>query len=269
MALKLVYNSKAEVPEAMVSMYVEKDGKWILDIGDMVPAGELASMRSKVDEFRTNNLSLTEKLADFDGKTILSTEDQAEFDRLKKQSQDIEDKNLIDAGKIDELLANKTEQMRADYDAKLTSLTSSLSDAKEIAAKHQGRLSKVLVESQVGRMISASKNTPVAGALDDIFARAGMVWKVNKEGELEAQNPDGSQMYGAEAKALTMDEWLVSTVKSAPYLFATNKGSDGQGNADTGANKGTDGIIRVSRSDEAAKGKYLQELATGKAIMVD
>ncbi len=268
MPLRISYPKKEDVPEALASLYVEKDGAWVLEVDGMVPSGELATLKTRLDDFRTNNISLTEKLKGFDGKKLLTQEEVEEFARLAEQEQGLKDKKLIDAGKLDELLASRTEKMRNDFDAQLKSLKDSLTASKDIAALHEGRLSSVLVESEVGRLMSASGNRPIQGAMSDIFARAGSVWKVNDQGTLVALDAKGEQLYGSEANALTMDEWLVTTVKDAPYLFEGNKGSGGDGNKG-GGDKGSDGIIRIPRSDERLKGLHVEDIATGKAVIVD
>ena len=56
MALKFKYPSQAEVPEQHASLYVERDGAFVLD-------AEGAVEKSKVDEFRTTNLALKNQLA--------------------------------------------------------------------------------------------------------------------------------------------------------------------------------------------------------------
>lgn len=268
MALQVSYAKKEDVPEALASLYVEKDGKWILEVEGMVASDELSSIKSRLDDFRTNNITLTEKLAQYDGKKVLTQDEVEEFHRLAEQEQLIKDKKLIDSGKLDELLLSRTEKMRADYEAQVESLTKSLVLTKEISATHEGRLSKVLVESEVGKLLSVSGNRPVSGAMADLFARAGSVWKVNPEGNLVALNAAGEQVYGSEANPLKLEEWLVQTVKDAPYLFETNEGSGGEGNKGAG-HKGSDGIIRIPRSDERLKGLHLEDIATGKAVVVD
>jgi len=57
MALKFKYKSKDEVPADHLPFYVERDGAFFLD-------AEGAVDKSRVDEFRTNNLALKKQLDD-------------------------------------------------------------------------------------------------------------------------------------------------------------------------------------------------------------
>lgn len=268
MTLKAFYDKKEDIPEALVSEYVEKDGKWVLDAEGMVASEELSTMKTRLDEFRTNNVELAAKLKKFEGKKILSPEEQEEFARLIQQAHDIEDKKLIDAGKIDELLSNRTEKMRDDYENKLTSMQKTLDEATELSSTNAGRLSKVMISSEVSQLLSDQGLNPVKGAMEDIFARAGKVWKVNKEGSLTALNAKGDPMYGKGTEALTLVEWGQQLAKDAPYLFVDSKGSDGKGGAKPPV-KGDDGILRIPKTNEELKSKHIDDIASGKAIVVD
>ncbi len=91
MALRVSYAKKEDVPEALAALYVEKDGKWVLEVDGMVPSDDLAALKTKVDDFRTNNISLTEKLKAFDGKKVLTQEEVEEYQVLADQAQSIKD----------------------------------------------------------------------------------------------------------------------------------------------------------------------------------
>lgn len=269
MPMKAKYATKAEIPSGQESFYVEKDGAWILDVEGMVASTELDAANARINEFRSNNISLSQKLKDFEGKKFLSQEEQDQFDELKKQAQDLKDKHLIDEGKIDELVETRTSRMKADYDNQIKAFQKQLTAATEAAGNYQNRLSTVLVEAEVGKVLSANGFQPVKGALSDIVSRARGLWKVNEKGDLVALDANGNAVYGNDPKSpLTMDEWASSTVKEAPYLFMESKGTGGDGNKG-GGNKGSDGIIRIPASDEALKSKHIEDIATGKAIVVD
>ena len=64
MALKFKCKSKEEVPAELQSLYVERDGAFVLDVDGAVD-------KARVDEFRANNITLANQLAEqkkrFDG----------------------------------------------------------------------------------------------------------------------------------------------------------------------------------------------------------
>ena len=57
MALKIKHQAKAEIPAELQSLYVERDGAWCLDVDGAVD-------RAKLEEFRGNNITLTNELKD-------------------------------------------------------------------------------------------------------------------------------------------------------------------------------------------------------------
>lgn len=268
--MKPWYATKEEIPQGLESFYKEEqDGKWVLQVEGMVPEAQLRETKDKLNEFRSNNVSLAQKLKDLEGKKFLSAEEQEEYDTLKKQAQDIEDRDLIDAGKIEELLATRTERMRSDYDNKIEAYKKRAEKAEGTAGTYQKRLANVLVEAEVSKTLSAQGVSPLKGALGDVIARARSTWQVNPDGNLVALNEKGDPVYGNDPAApLSMHEWTQTVVKEAPYLFMDSKGSGGDGNR-SGGDKGGDGIIRISRTDEAAKSKHIEDIASGKAVLVD
>jgi len=57
MALKFKLKSKDEIPGEFQSLYVERDGAFVLDVDGVAD-------KSKLDEFRTNNVALLKQLDD-------------------------------------------------------------------------------------------------------------------------------------------------------------------------------------------------------------
>lgn len=267
--MKPWYATKEEIPQGLEQFYKEQDGKWVLQIEGMVPATELNAMKERLNEFRSNNVSLSQKLKELEGKKFLSQEEQDEYDELKKKSQEIEDKNLIDAGKIDELVHSRTERMRADYDNKLKAYEKRATKSEEAMSNYRNRLATVLVEAEVSKTLSAQGVQPVKGALADVISRARNTWQVNEEGQLVALDAQGNPVYGNDPSApMTMDEWAGQVAKDAPYLFMESKGTGGDGGKG-GGDRGSDGVIRIPRSNERLKSKHIDDIASGKAVIVD
>jgi hypothetical protein len=57
MAIKFRAKTKDEIPAELQSLYVERDGAFVLDV-------EGAVDKARVDEFRANNIALTNQLAE-------------------------------------------------------------------------------------------------------------------------------------------------------------------------------------------------------------
>ena len=57
MALKFKFKSKEEIPADQQALYVERDNGWMLDVDGVVD-------KSKLEEFRANNIALSNQLAE-------------------------------------------------------------------------------------------------------------------------------------------------------------------------------------------------------------
>src|SRR5689334_21788199 len=57
MALKYKYSNKQEIPADQTALYIERDGAWTLDAEGVVE-------KSKLDEFRTTNVTLLKERDD-------------------------------------------------------------------------------------------------------------------------------------------------------------------------------------------------------------
>jgi len=267
--MKYSYAKKEDIPAGLEAFYKEADGIWVCQIEGVVPATQLDDANTRLNEFRSNNISLAAQVKEFEGRRFLTTEEQEEFDTIRAQIQDQKDKGLIDAGKIDELVASRTERLRTDYDNQIKGFQKQVETLTSSGNVWKDKLAGVLVEAEVSKILSESGFQPVQGALSDVVARARQTWQVTEKGELSALDASGNQLYGTDpTQPLSMSEWAASTAKAAPYLFMENSGSGGDGN-NSGGSKGGDGTIRISRGDEAMKSRHIEDLATGKAVMVD
>ena len=110
MPLKFKFASKAEIPAEHLPLYVERDGAFFLDAEGVVE-------KSRLDEFRTNNLALKNQLAEqtakFDGidpdavKTLLAEKAQ------------LEEQKLIKDGEVEKLVENRTKKIVGDLEKRL------------------------------------------------------------------------------------------------------------------------------------------------------
>ncbi len=87
MPLKFKFKSRDEIPADVLAHYVERDGAWVLDV-------EGAVDKSKVDEFRANNVGLMKQLDEL--KARFNGIDLEETKALKES---ILTRHLIEAGR--------------------------------------------------------------------------------------------------------------------------------------------------------------------------
>lgn len=251
MLLRLItkeqYNA---LPEAIREHYKQSGDDYILDSND-------DSFKTKIDEFRTNNIELRRQIesAQEDLEKFKGV-DPVKYQEAVDKLQQLEDKKLLDAGQIDELVNQRTERMRSDYDGQVTALNTSLEEAQTGKSAAEQQLSNVLLNSEVATVVT-EVGTVVKGGMPDVIARASTVWKL-KDGELIPMNGK-DVMYGKDGKApITMKEWAEGLMETAPFLFEGSKGGG------AGGNNGSGGSSVIDRSDSGAFSSNLEKIAAGE-----
>lgn len=259
MPLKLLVKTLEEIPEAFRGEYKKQDdGSYMLDTDN-------SDYQTKIDEFRKNNISLSNK-KDLLEKSMEKFKDVdiEEYEKAKKAlqvlNQNAEGK-LIAEGKIDEALAMRTDAMRKDYDNKIDALTKARDAAVDKSNTFGSQLSRLKLESLafdafdgIGRIRS--------GARTDVLNRAASVWKLNDAGDPVPVNSDGTTMFGKDGSTpLQPKEWAANLVKEASYLFEESGGGGAAGGNRRGGSEPTGGTIN---NDPTSIGKNLAAVAAGK-----
>src|SRR5687768_11237776 len=109
MALKLILDSLEEADDAVKGLYVEKDGKFHLDVTGIEDTSGLKSALQKEREAarqeRQRAKELEDRFKDIDPDRVR--------DMMAKLDKDGE-ASLIAAGKIDEVVSKRSEKLRAE-----------------------------------------------------------------------------------------------------------------------------------------------------------
>ena len=211
--LKAMIDDLNVVPEALRTFYEEQDGKYQLSVEGMVP-------RAKLDEFRTNNINLVRERdalrQQYDGIDPVKARD------LLEKSQKEHDRKLIDAGKVDELLIQRVEAMRTDYEAQLKS------EAMK-SQSLQSQLEGLLID---GAIRDEAARAGIRGsAVEDVLLRGRNVFKL-VDGKAVPMQAD-EVMFGKTGEAMSMREWLHGLASSAPHLFEPSRGAGAAGGTGT------------------------------------
>ena len=164
--------------------------------------------KSKVDEFRDNNIALTEKVKAFGEWT---PEAIAEL-QSKHDEQAIQ---LENAGKVDEVTVNnlvekRVATMRDEYETKEKNLVNT---NNELTSK----LNDIMITGDVHKASVKHKVSP--SGMTDVLLRAKTVFKM-EDGRHVAYDEYGEKQYGPDGTTpLTVDDWVKSLIKTSPHLF--------------------------------------------------
>lgn len=220
MAFKLILDTVEGLAPEVAREYTKgDDGKYHISVEGMVPSGKLA-------EFRDNNIELKRQLERFKGV------DPAKYAELAQLEQRVKESKLVDAGKIDELVAARVESMKTTHTAQLQEKDAALSVANR-------QLESLLIDSSVRSAANTSGVLPTA--VDDLLLRAKSTFKI-QDGVAVPLNDKGQIIYGSDGvNPMSIKEWIDGIAKVAPHLFVGSVGSGapraGAGHNTAGGNK--------------------------------
>jgi uncharacterized protein YqfA (UPF0365 family) len=221
MALKYKFATKQEIPAEHQSLYVERDGAWLLDADGVVS-------QSKLDEFRQNNITLTNQLKRFEGidpddvRSLRTATMKMQEEKLK-----LEEAAQLKAGEVDKVIDARIKAARAEWDK-----THGVVVAERDVLT--GRLTAIQIDQAV--VNEATKRGLRPTAITDITARARQTFKLvngvpqafEADGQIARTGKDG-------VSPMTLAEWVDALVSDAPHLFEANAGSGAAGSGSGGA----------------------------------
>ncbi len=270
MKLKAILKSIDEVDEGFRSLYTKVGDEFVLDVDD-------GAYKAKISQFRDNNIDLAKKL-EAAGATAAQVQELTEklgaFKGIDdpdaarealKQLQDLEDDKLISAGKLDEVLAQRTERMKADFDGQIDALTKDRDTYQTSASNYKAQLSEVVIDNGLQRAVTGVASVR-SGAMRDILSRGRDTWALDESGSPVPTGPDKKTMFGKDGKSpLSMEEWAQDLVQTAPYLFEGSAGGGAQGSS--GRGNGSEKTIVYG--DQDAMNANIERIASGEVSIAE
>lgn len=218
MALKFKFKSREEIPAESQSLYVERDGGWVLDVDGAVD-------KSKLDEFRTNNISLSNQLAE--QKKRFEGIDPDEVKKLAEEKRKLEESQQLKGGEIDKVVEGRLKTAKTEWDKQFNAAVAE----RDVL---NSRLTAIQIDQ--GVITVATKKGLRPTAIPDITARARVVFRL-VDGAPRAYEADGQNVrVGKDGiTPMTLDEWVDQQVADAPHLFESNAGGGAAGSGSGGA----------------------------------
>lgn len=248
MALKPVLDTLEGLPEALHEHYVLRDGKYVVD----VPVDEhpdTKGMKNALTNVREEFRRTKEQLGAFKGV------DPTKYNEMLAHEQQIQEGKLIAEGKVEELLALRTQALRDN-------LTKETETHKSRADTLQAQLDKLVIDNAV--QAAAAKHGVKKGAVEDVLFRARTIFKAH-DGQAVAYQGE-NPMYGKDGVTLLgIEEWIQGLPALAPHLFEESRGTSAPGG---GAPKPVAGPGTVTRADPNAIIQHLDAIAKGKIRVV-
>ena len=229
MALKLFIESLEGLDQNVAALYEKADdGKFRLDVEGAVP-------REKLDEFRNTNIELLRKIEGYKGI------DPQKYQTLLGLEKRLTDKELIEAGKVDEVVQTRVQGLKTEHETIVGGLNEQLTASNR-------QLESLLIDSAV--RVKALEAGVLPSAVDDVMLRAKTVFKI--VGGQAVPHTDGKPMYGKDGvNTMSVDEWVTTLAKSATHLFGQTQGG------------GAQGVRSNSRQQQAGKLSSIQKISAG------
>lgn len=228
--LKAFIKDLNELPESLREHYVASDGGYVLDV-------DKKEYSDKINEFRTNNINLTNQLNAFGNITPES------YNQLKTDYETLKANPPKSSGKSEN---EDLERVKTEYEQRLEQANAGKTEAETQARTYRDALNGHIVDNAVARAIS-NVGKIHQGALPDVLRRAREVWRVNENGVPVAMNGE-TAVYGADGKLpLTIEEYAQNLMQEAPYYFEGNSGGGAGGSGGGAGGSGGGGPATITR----------------------
>ena len=266
MAVKTKYASQTEIPETLRHLYKPVGSDWVLDLeGEEAPPAPPPADKGRVDQFRKHNLELQKQLAEAQAALEAAKEayggtDPEAVKTILAKVNDQNEQELIRQGRLDELVARRTQSMQGNYQKQLEAAAKKAAEAEKAAQATREKYAQTYLAEQTRRAIESKKLRVVPTALDDILRRGRETFKLADD--LQSFEP-ASQDYGPDGKPPTIETWIDSLTQQAPHFF------EGGGGAGTAPNTGKGGGPKVFRRSEISDKDYPAVLASGAKVVMD
>ena len=257
--VKLTKDEWDGLSEALASEYtLQGDGNYTLNLPDGVVS------KSRVDEFRNNNITLKKQLEEFQKRQLQIDNMVAkdDYDALKAELQSRLDKEQIDKGNIEEVVKDRMSRAQSEFTERQAILQRDLEDKQSKFEKLHSDFQNSEIQAKLVTELNRVGKIRT-GAENDLLERARKVWRLNENNSLVAFKQDGTEMFGANAEPITVSEYCSDQLTDAAHCYEGASGTDAKGDGDSSPKKPA-GIIPSDMGDVA---DILDDLGSGKVVM--
>jgi hypothetical protein len=256
MALQATVTDINTVPEPLRNEYVKTGDVFVLQVDEK-------GYKTKLDEFRNNNIELTKKQQELETNLAKYKDvDPAKYQQALAELQKIElleDSQLIKEGKIEDLRKKWTTGVASEWETKYKGLEKTTQSLQKDLEAERSELHQLILDTQAARVFNDMANIR-PGAMLDINNRVRAAFTVDKNRKLVPRDPDNMQ--DEKGNPLDLKGFAQKLLQECPYLFEAGTGGGAGGGKPAGV-KDRDGITYVENTPEN-HGRYANEIAAGK-----
>jgi DNA-directed RNA polymerase subunit F len=272
MALKAVLNSLDGVDEVLKEHYIEKDGKFFLDVTktDGLALENVDGLKNTVEKLRTSEKNLQAE--------VKTAEDALRDHRNKFKGLDPEAaksalnkideiKNWDGETKVREAVTVAEQKAQAKLDDLVSQHNTEKSELNDEIAGMQSQLQDAIVKSKIVEAIS-KENGNVDVLLPHVRSQVNMVKDGKGQWRPEVVNANGDpRIGGSDGSDMTILQ-LVQEMKSqdtfaACFTGANQSGSGKKNSSESGTHKESKGKV-IAASDQEGMSASLEDIASGE-----
>jgi hypothetical protein len=238
------------VPEAVRPLYVQRDGKFVLDADGAVPSAQLAEANGKLVEFRDNNVKLLKALgaetvdAGMQRAAAVAGIDTAKLEKLKAIDPEQHAALVAKVAALEKNGVNSPDdvsaRVKAAIDAALGPVNQALESERRARTEAQQRADDALLRSTIGDAFLKAGGR--ADAMDFIVQQAKSTFRVADNAVRAVDNQFSADNPG---QPLGIGEWLASKVKQYGFAFEASKGG-GSASAGAGGGSTRPGVVQIA-----------------------
>ena len=223
--LKVIYDTKEEIPEGFEALYTEKNGKWELTgITGVKTQGDVDRVTEALRKEKADHKAAKDLLKTYEGVDVEVYHTQAtELEETKAQLDAIKKDGTIDEAKLEPIIQARVKQMVAPVERDKTALQKQLDAAKAATAAKEAEtveLRQTIVSGDIERSIrdAAIIAKVLPTAVGDVVLRGQRVFERTEDGRIITKDASGA------VAGLTPTEWLKDEIEKSPHWWPASVG---------------------------------------------
>lgn len=266
--LQSVIESQEAIPEGMSEHYEEQDGRFVLKVDGHVP-------KSRVDEFRNNNIKLMKekeaiqaRLAELDDLDIEQAREAMKF------KEEMENQKLMDKGQFDELMKKQTDQMTKQHEKQIKQLQENIEVAQRELEAKQRLLNQSVIDRNVQDALDQKPMLTTAARML-LMDRAKSTFSVDDDGKVVTKDGEGNIRFsknGVDIYGINdyIDDYIMDYQNDSSFVKPSTGG--GSRSADE-FSSGAGGAIRISEAEAKNLSLYKrakeESARTGRQLIIE
>lgn len=260
MALKLVYNSKEEIPDGAQLFYTQKDGKWHLLVDGVPNQADVDRLNDLVAAGREENKKLSDKLRGLGDaepekvtqalELVAQMGDDFDIEALNGMKTELESlkstRNQDTAALQDEVAQLKREKNQALKES--GTFKKKYEESNSLAEGLQTKINDSTIRSVL--QTAAEKAKIIPEAIPDVLMYGNMLFELDAKGQVVAKDGQQSLLAGA-----TVEDWIASQQPAKPHWWPRSEsaGGNGSGNGFSGKNPWKSDSLNLSEQGKLFK----------------